>query len=103
MNTTEVAHHELNELHIADDQNVIFDQNQNLDTHIDVFNHDMKINIDKTDVTTRSITQSAVSIQINHQTRKQVHELKYLGSMFTLNRRFDRAIETPVNQANWPI
>lgn len=56
MNTTEVAHHELNELHIADDQNVIFDQNQNLDTHIDVFNHDMKINIDKTDVTTRSRT-----------------------------------------------
>jgi hypothetical protein len=60
----------------------------------------MKINTEKSEIMTISREQKEINLQINNQKLKQVQEFKYLGSIFSADGRFDREIETRIQQAN---
>ena len=95
----------INELLFADDQCLIYQQEQELQDHIDTLycnckKYDMNINIAKTEVMNIGRKHNTLNININGSTIEQVQEFKYLGSIFTEDGRLDREIETRVQKAN---
>ena len=48
---------------------------------------------------TISREHKTINIQVDNQTLKQVREFKYLGSLFTEDKKMDREIETRIHQA----
>lgn len=93
------------ELLFADDQCLIHRNKEHLQDHINELNnscmqHDMKINIEKTEILTINAAQMEVPIKIDNQVLKDVKEFKYLGSIFTSDGKLEREIETRIQQAN---
>src|ERR1700729_2184789 len=85
----------LNELLFADDQCLLHSQSEQLQDHINLLHnsciqHNMKINIEKTEVMNISRENNEISIQTNNQRLKQVHEFKYLGSIFTADGKLEK-------------
>jgi hypothetical protein len=95
----------LNELLFADDQCLIYDDEERLQNHTNSLlttcrKYNMNINIQKTETMRISKSPSPLNIHIGNTKVKQVTEFKYLGSIFTESGRLDREIETRCQKAN---
>ena len=102
---SEQLNNELNELLFADDQSLIYENEEQLQNHVNSLSatcrkYNMKINTQKTETMKICRTPSPLNIQIDNIGVKQVSEFKYLGSIFTENGSLDREIETRCQKAN---
>jgi hypothetical protein len=89
----------------ADDQSLIYPNEQELQQHINTLNencrqYNMKINIEKTEVMTISKMPITTTVYVENSKIRQVNEFKYLGSYFTEDGKFDREIEARIQKAN---
>ena len=101
----EELNNEINELLFADDQSLIYKDEETLQKHINALllacqKYNMKINVQKTEVMKISKSATPMDITIDNTKVKQAKEFKYLGSIFSEDGRLDREIETRCQKAN---